>query len=73
MGNGSVRFFDLSPQEAEVAQRLGAALIIEWNRVPNDLQSLLIQQAADVGGLGEPMAQMDLQILQTIVKLCQKK
>ena len=71
VGQEPVRIFDLSPREAELTQRLGAALVVEWSRVPNDLQCLLIQQAADIG-IGEQGAQMDLQIMELISKFRQK-
>ena len=57
-----MRFFDFEPQEASLVQRLGAALIVEWDNFSEPTQILLVQLAADIGGISESGAQMDLQI-----------
>ena len=61
-------FFEMDEDDASQLQRLGAALIIEWERLPNELRDTLVQSAADIGGIAEPMAQGDLVIIAVVEK-----
>lgn len=61
-------FFEMDEDDASQLQRLGAALIIEWERLPNELRDTLVQSAADIGGIAEPMAQGDLAIIAVVEK-----
>lgn len=63
MIDGPVQFFDFSHEDAALAQRLGAALMVHWASVPSDLRGALIDTAAEVGiARVEPQAHQDMPI-----------
>lgn len=64
----SAPFFEMDEDDASQLQRLGAALIVEWERLPNEFRNTLVQRAADIGGIAEPMAQGDLVIMAVVEK-----
>jgi hypothetical protein len=41
----------LHPGDELVLQYLGAAVVLQWHRIPEETQQALIQQANSVGGL----------------------
>lgn len=65
---GAEPFFEMDEEDAPQLQRLGAALIVEWERLPSGLRETLIQRAADVGGIAEPVAHGDVAIRAVVEK-----
>jgi hypothetical protein len=66
------QYLDVDAEDAPHVQRLGAALILMWDSIPQSLREQLLQQAADVGGTSEPPAQRDLAI-KAVIKKCGRR
>ena len=62
-------YFDFNDEDAALAQRVGAALMMHWASVPSDLRGVLIDTAAEVGIAGvEPQAHQDMPIKALITR-----
>jgi hypothetical protein len=58
----------LLPGDETALQYLGAAVVLQWHRIPEEVQKALIQQAESVGGLA-PVTSLHQQIQKLIERV----
>jgi hypothetical protein len=50
------RIFQMEHDDARALQRLGAATVLLWSRLPKAIQEELVQQAQAIEGMSDPAA-----------------